>query len=426
MNPSPLETLAVAQGLAAALVVGLMIGFERGWRDRDVSEGGRVAGLRTFALTGVLGGVLGVLSQDIGAWPLAAGLLGLAALLAVSYRETVRLSSDRSATGAVAMLLTLALGALAARGAAALALACAVIVAVLLDLKPTLHRWLQLIEHRELSAALQLLVLSVVILPNLPDQGWGPYAALNPYQLWWGVVLIAALSLSGHALMRATGAQRGVFWSGVLGGLASSTAATLTLARLARQRPELAGAVAAGALAACGVMFFRMATIVVVIQPSLALSLGPPLLAMGAVLLIVGVMQWRRQVLPAPAGGVGSMPAFDLSTALAFGLFLAVMAVLVPAARHWLGEGGLYALAALSGLADVDAIVISVSRLYGAGGLNAATTALALGLAALSNMVTKVFIAWGTGGAAVGRPVLRGYLLATLIGAAVSAFTLLA
>ena len=118
--------------------------------------------------------------------------------------------------------------------------------------------WLQVIDHRELTASLQLLVLSMVILPYLPNTGLGPYSALNPYQLWWAVILIAGLSLLGHFAMRITGAQRGVLWTGVLGGLASSTAATLALARYARQQPSLAGAAAAGSLAACGVMFFRI------------------------------------------------------------------------------------------------------------------------------------------------------------------------
>ncbi len=123
------------------------------------------------------------------------------------------------------------------------------IAAVLLDMKPTLHGWLRLIEHRELTAALQLLVLSVVILPNLPSVGLGPYHALNPYQLWWAVILIASLSMVGHVAMRITGAQRGILWTGLLGGLASSTAATLALARFARLQPSLEGACAAGAWA---------------------------------------------------------------------------------------------------------------------------------------------------------------------------------
>ena len=267
-----------AAGLVAALAVGLVIGLERGWRDRELPEGGRVAGLRTFALTGLLGGVLGHLEPDFGPWPLLGALLGLALLLTVSYARNSKLSGNLSATTPVAMLLTLVLGVFAAHGNITLALSAAVIGAVLLDLKPTLHGWLRLIDHRELTASLQLLVLSMVILPYLPNTGLGPYAALNPYQLWWAVILIAGLSLTGHFAMRITGAQRGVLWTGILGGLASSTATTLALARYARAQPSLAGAAAAGTLASCGVMFFRMVVLLGVIQPTLLPTFGSALL----------------------------------------------------------------------------------------------------------------------------------------------------
>lgn len=406
----PLDAWPEAQGLVTALVVGLLIGVERGWRDRALPDGGRVAGVRTFSLVGLMGGALAALPGEFGAWLLLAGIAGLSLLLAVSYREAVKASANLSITTAVAMLLTFVLGAMAGRGASVLALSAAVVTAVLLNLKPTLHRWLQLIEHRELTAALQLLVLSVVILPNLPDQGFGPYQALNPYRLWWAVVLIAGLSLAGHLAMRLTGAQRGLFWTGVLGGLASSTAATLALARHAKRQPALAEAAAAGALAACGVMFLRMVVLVASIQPALIRPLGVPMVAAGLVLLLCAAWQWRRR--GTPSGTVGEaepVASFDLGTALGFGGFLAGMAVLVPLAKQWLGEAGIYALAAASGLADVDATVISLSRLLVTGDLTAGTTMIAIGLTTLANMGTKAAIAWTTGGAVLGGSIVRGY-----------------
>lgn len=377
-----------------------------------------MAGLRTFALVGLLGGALALLSTEFGAWPLLGGIVGLSLLLVVSYREAVRASGSLSATTAVAMLLTLVLAALAVRGAATLALAAAVVTAVLLNLKPTLHRWLQLIEHRELTAALQLLVLSVVILPNLPDAGYGPYQALNPYRLWWAVVLIAGLSLAGHLAMRLSGPQRGVFWTGLFGGLASSTAATLALARHAKRQPALADAAAAGALAACSVMFLRMIVLVASIQPALTRPLGAPLGAAGVVLLLMAVWRWRRRAPPTEGSKpVEPVTTFDLGTALAFGGFLAIMAVLIPAAKQWLGEPGIYALATLSGLADVDTIVISMSQSQAAGGLSTETTVVAVGLATLANMASKATIACITGGAAFGWPLLRGYAVGMSAGA---------
>ncbi len=271
----------------------------------------------------------------------------------------------------------------------------------------------------ELNAALQLLVLSVVILPNLPNQGYGPYSALNPYELWWAVILIAGLSLSGHFAMRLTGSQRGILWTGLLGGLASSTATTLALARYARGQPELSSTAATGSLAACGVMFFRMAALIGVIQPALLRTMGLTLLTSGLVLLLLGLRQWRRTgSQPGSEGPATTASPFDLGTALGFGLFLALMAVLVPTAREWLGHSGIYALSALSGLADVDAILISLARQQGAGALPAATTAVSLGLAALTNSVVKASIAWSTGGSAMGRQVTLGLCLSLLAGAA--------
>lgn len=418
------ELLPGAQGLVAALAVGLVIGLERGWHNRELPEGGRVAGLRTFALTGLLGGVLGHLQPDFGAWPLLGALLGLSLLLTVSYTRRAKLSGDLSATTPVAMLLTLTLGAFAAHGNITLALSAAVIVAVLLDLKPTLHGWLRVIDHRELTASLQLLVLSMVILPYLPNTGLGPYAALNPYQLWWAVILIAGLSLTGHFAMRITGAQRGVLWTGILGGLASSTAATLALARYARQQPRLANAAAAGSLAACGVMFFRMLVLLAVVQPSLLSTLGGSLVVSGVVLLGVALWRWRKQAdTSAGEGAVEAMAPFDLGTALGFGALLAVMSVLVPAAKQWLDTSGLYALSAVSGLVDVDAILISLARLHGAGGLSTVASVTAIGLATLANLVTKIGIAWTTGGSQVGKPVFLGYLAAMACGAIVLALS---
>ena len=413
-----------AAGLVAALAVGLVIGLERGWRDRELPEGGRVAGLRTFALTGLLGGVLGHLEPDFGPWPLLGALLGLALLLTVSYARNSKLSGNLSATTPVAMLLTLVLGVFAAHGNITLALSAAVIGAVLLDLKPTLHGWLRLIDHRELTASLQLLVLSMVILPYLPNTGLGPYAALNPYQLWWAVILIAGLSLTGHFAMRITGAQRGVLWTGILGGLASSTATTLALARYARAQPSLAGAAAAGTLASCGVMFFRMVVLLGVIQPTLLPTFGSALVVTGVALLCIALWVCRKlDRTVVGEGAVGAMAPFDLGTALGFGVLLAVMSVLVPAAKQWLDTSGLYVLSAVSGLADVDAILISLARLHGAGGLSTGATVTALGLATLANMVAKVGIAWTTGGAQVGKSVVFGYLGAMASGAAVLALS---
>ncbi|MEJ2899348.1 MgtC/SapB family protein [Acinetobacter sp. NS-4] len=402
-------------GLIAALAIGLIIGLERGWHDRELPEGSRVAGLRTFTLTGLLGGVLGHLQPNFGPWPLVAAILGLSLLLTVSYARTAKLSDNLSATTTIAMLLTLVLGAYASHGNVTLALTAAVIVAVFLDLKPTLHSWLRLIEHRELTASLQLLVLSVVILPYLPNTGLGPFSALNPYQLWWAVILIAGLSLAGHFAMRLTGSERGIFWTGLLGGLASSTAATVALARYARQNPIMVSAAISGTLAACGIMFFRMAVLIGVIEPALLSTFGSAMIIAGIILL--GMALWRQRQITSTEKNdrtIETMAPFDLGTAFGFAAFLAVMAILVPAAKQWLGTSGIYVLSTISGLADVDAILISLARMHGSGSLATEITVIALGLATLTNMLSKATIAWTTGGAQFGKNILLGYTIAML------------
>lgn len=413
------ELPAAVQGLASALVVGLVIGLQRGWSARDQVEGSRVAGLRTFALIGLTGGALASLPPALSPWPLAAGLLGLAMLMAVSYREGVRRDGDLSVTSAVAALLTGALGALAASGYAAMALAAAVVAAVLLDYKSTLHRWLQRVEQVELRAGLQVLVLSVVVLPLLPDRGFGPGDALNPYRLWWAVVLLAGLSLAGHVAMRLSGAQRGLLWTGVLGGLASSTATTLALARQVRRDASLLGPAAAGALAACGVMFLRMLAVVTALQPALGRAAAWPLLAGAVVLLGAAAWQWHVRDRSVRPEDVQEMAPFDLGTVLGFGALLAAVGVLVQLGKAWLGAAGVYGVAALSGLVDVDAIVVSLARLHsGVGDADAAQPVVALGLAALANTASKSALAWGVGGRAFGMRIAGGGLAAAAAGAA--------
>ncbi|CAM3791082.1 MgtC/SapB family protein [Roseateles saccharophilus] len=420
-----MDSLETLRALGAALAVGLLVGTERGWRDRELAEGGRVAGLRTFALVGLMGGVAAMLSVWAGPWALAVALAGLAALLAVSYAAGAKVSGSVSVTTAVAAMLTLALGALAAQGEAVAAIATAVVVALLLDLKPVLHRWLRLVEPRELTAVLQLLVLSLVILPVLPDRGFGPFDAVNPYRLWWAVVLVASLSLVGHVAMRLSGPQRGLLLSGLLGGLASSTAATVALARRGRPHPDAAATLSAAILAACGVMFVRMAVLVAALQPALLARLGGILVVMALASFAAAAWHWRRHASEEAPDGAASTEGslFDLRSALAFGALLAAVAVFTRAANDALGAAGLYGLAALSGLADVDAIVISLMRMNADGELAASATALAAVIAAASNLVMKAGIAWTLGSRAIGIRVAASFGIVALTGSVAALVT---
>lgn len=400
---------AAISGLAISLAVGLIVGLERGWREREEAEGQRVAGLRTFALIGLLGGAAGSLGAN-DAGPITAGFLAVALLGVVGYRANVRVRGSLSVTTGIAMLVTYALGAMATTGRPALALGAAVVVTVLLDQKSRLHEWLRVVQQRELGAAILLLVLTLVVLPLLPDRGFGPYDALNPYRLWVAVILVAGISFAGHVAMRFGGPHRGMLWSGLVGGVVSSTATTLALVRRAHAEPALAASAVAGSVAACGVMFVRMAAIVLVLEPPLGRALGPALSAAGATLIATAWIQSRR-IAPAAAAPSPDARPFDLAIAVGFGVFLAALAIAGRTVQGELGETGVFALAAMAGFADVDAILISLSHMHATAALSTAAAAGAILLAAGANLISKAAVAWWFGSAAIAGRIVAGYAL---------------
>ncbi|MDE2605724.1 MAG: MgtC/SapB family protein [Burkholderiales bacterium] len=415
MNP---DLVHAAGRLGAALAVGLLVGLERGWQGRDRPEGGRVAGLRTFALIGLLGGVL-VLGAE-SPLPLAIGLAAIALLFAVSFRRAAAAQKSVSITTGIAGLVTLGLGALAAAGQVLLAVGTAAVVALLLGLKGELHQGIRRIQPEELKAVLQLGVLTAAILPLLPDRGYGPYDALNPFRLWLAVVLVAGLSLAGHVAARWRGAQQGLLWSGLLGGLASSTAATLALARTARAQPALVVPATAGIVAASGVMFVRMAVVATLLQPALASTLAAPLLVLAGVSFAAAAWLWHARGQGVAQATLPEGPVFELRAAVGFALLLGAVAVLARAAQAAAGDAGVYAVGFLSGLGDVDAPLVSSLQMAARGELGRAVAANTIVLAVTANMIVKAAMAWIVGGAAVGRRVAAGYL-AVLAAAAVLA-----
>ena len=262
---------------------------------------------------------------------------------------------------------------------------------MLLSLKPTLHRWLSNLSAEEFYAALKLLLISVVLLPVLPNQGYGPWGVLNPYHIWWMVVLIAGLSFAGYIAMRAIGAERGILLTGFLGGLASSTATTLTFARLARHI-SLGRVLAAGTLLASATMFPRVLVEVAVINPQLLPALVPPLGLMALTTIGYGFWLWRRhRAQTQTQTHTGTLPLhnpLELKSALQFGLLLSVILVLAEAFRAWLGETGIYLLALVSGIGDVDAITLSMARMSTVD-LPADVAARAILIATLANTLMK-------------------------------------
>jgi len=374
--------------LIVALALGLLIGMERGWHERSTPEGHRIAGLRTFGIIGLLGAVWGLLSAELGELLLAAAFLAFAALVIAAHMLESRDDEDFGMTTPVAAMLTFALGAMAARGYLAIAGASAVIAASLLGLKPVLHKWLMQMEQRELYAIFKMLFISVVLLPILPNQGYGPWQALNPYEIWWMVVLIAGISFAGYFAVKMAGNRRGLVITGLFGGLASSTAVTLSFARLGRANPGAHSLLAAGVILAAGTMFPRMLLEVSVVNRTLLPDLSLPLLLMmGVSYLSVPLLLFAGER-DSAVNSVAINNPFEIMPALKFGLLLVVVILLATLFQQWFGDTGILAVAAISGITDVDAITLSLSRLAGQG-LSSKVASEAIVVAASVNTLVK-------------------------------------
>lgn len=393
--------------LAAALAIGLLIGLERGWSQRETPEGRRIAGVRTFGLVGLTGGAAALLAGQFGGQfgGIAFGLafLGLAGLFAASYAVTIDEEHNLSITSEIAALLTFVLGALAASGRPSIAVAAAVATTLLLSYKPLLHGWVRALDEDELHAGLKLLLMSAVVLPVLPDQGYGPGNALNPYQIWWMVVLVAAISFVGYFAVRIGGARRGVLFTGLFGGLASSTAVTLNFSRLAATdgQADNVRVLAIGILIACGTMFPRLLVLAAATNPGLLPSLLPVVLVMAAFIYLPALYFWR---LEAPDEGGAATPLrnpLDLQMAIGFGALLAVVLALARLLKDQFGSAGVYVLAAFSGISDVDAITLSLAGMS-ALDLAASTAIAGIVIAAAVNNLTKTGIALFIGGRRIG------------------------
>lgn len=194
--------------LVIALLLGAIVGTQRGWVMRNSAEGSRIAGIRTFSLVGLLGGLIGVSAQIYSPFLLGFGLIALVILACIAFIIQQKKSKDISITGVVSLLITFILGALAVSGEVVVAASAAVITAVVLDNKRELHQALQRLQEYELDAALRLMLISIVLLPLLPNQTYGPWNALNPYEIWWMVVLIASISFVGYFAIKIGGAKK--------------------------------------------------------------------------------------------------------------------------------------------------------------------------------------------------------------------------
>ena len=382
----------VLAGLGMSLGLGLLIGIQRGWTLRHQVDGSRFAGIRTFGLLGLAGGLAGVLgSTDRTA---AMIVFAVAALLVLfGYARTGRRNGSVSGTAGLAALIALVCGLLATRGEGQIAAIVAVGTTLLLTLRPQLHRWVEGLTESEVSAIARFALLALVILPLLPDRHLGPYEAWNPRQLWLVVVFVSGFSFAGYIASKRLGATPGTLAMAATGAMVSSTAVTTALATRLRDNDENAATLVAGIAIASAVMLVRVILLVALIAPvalaSLALVIAPAALVSIAA-AVWGLLTARRA--PAvPASAVTVRNPLNFGPALVLTGLVMVMALLARWLMTRIGESGLAIILAISGIADVDAAIITIGGLP-AGVFDERTAGLVVAAPVLANNLLKAAI----------------------------------
>ena len=370
---------------AASLGIGLLIGLER---ERNPAA---KAGVRTFALIALAGTLAAFVDAALGgAWVVPVGLAAVAAMLIAAYWR-IGAEEEPGTTTVAAAAVCYLLGVMVGTGETAIAGALAIGVTALLYFKPEIEGFSAGLKRHEQVSVLQFLVLTFIVLPILPDRGYGPYEALNPRNIWLMVVLVSGLGLATYVALRVAGTRHGALTTGVLGGLLSSTAATFLYARRSRESESMERLALAVVPLANLVPLARVAVIAAVVAPAILVVLLPVLGAALAAGLAVAALFMR-----AAGGGDAPVPEgrnpAELGTALRFGAFYAVILVIAAWLSDVFGSRGLYAAALASGLVDIDPINLSALNLFAQGRLPADTAVMAIVLAYLANVLFKLSV----------------------------------
>jgi uncharacterized membrane protein (DUF4010 family) len=380
--------------LGIALALGLLVGLQRERADSAL------AGVRTFPLITMLGAVCAMLGDAVGTWLLPAGMLAVTAATAMGNR--LRPVTDRSPgiTTEIAILLMYGVGAMLWLLPQQLGVAIGVTCAVLLHFKAGLHRLVAKLNDADIHAVMQFALITFIVLPVLPDRTFGPFDVLNPRQIWWMVVLVVGLSLLGYVVYKLMPRRTGLLIAGLLGGLISSTATTASFSRRARTTPAATTTLALGISLASAVVYLRIAAEIAIVARPAFVRLAPPLGVLFVASLAGTALLWARSRESTHAESEPGNPT-ELRSALTFALLYAVVLLLVAGARHYLGTSGIYAVAAISGLTDMDAITLSTSRMAASGQIDTGVAWRAIVLASASNLVFKAGLAWTLGGRAL-------------------------
>ena len=411
-----MRTDEILMSLAVALGIGLLIGLEREQSTPPQHDGDSnfLGGARTYPLCSLAGALSALVGRHWGAWVIMMAFGALFALLAIAYADAVRTQRDRGITSAAAFILTFFLGVLCMSDGPAgvadhrliIAAAIGVAVTILLSVKPMVHGWIHTVSKEDVNTALKFLLVAVIVLPLLPNQTYGPLDVLNPFEIGLMVVLITGISFVGYVAIRLLGPSRAMGLIGLVGGLVSSTAVTLSSATQSRRQTGLQDLLVMAVTLASTIMAVRVAVEVGIIYPPLLRALALPL----AVMSLVGLgwawfFYWRGQhTATSNIAEVALTNPVELSTAVKFGALFAAVLFGAKAANIYFGDKGLYLAGALAGVADVDAITLSMANLAH-GGLDVSTGSITIVLGMASNTVVKSLMAILLGGWRFGQRV---------------------
>jgi uncharacterized membrane protein (DUF4010 family) len=393
-----------AMRFAAALGIGVLLGLERERVKTETS----FAGVRTFGLVALAGGIAAFLDVSLGRpWLALATFAAIGGLVIVSYAMTAH-QGEFGTTTEISALLAFLLGYLCLEGYVVLAAGLAVASGAILALKEWLHDLSHRIAPADVEATLKFAIVSLIILPLVPNQNYGPppLDVINPYKIWLMVVLISGIDFASYLLMKIVGAEHGIGLTGLLGGLVSSTAVTLGLAQRSRQHPDQSSALALGILIAWTVMFVRIVVLVAAVDPAHAPRMAAMMTAFAVPGLAVCGWLWRRHRSRQTASVKSGNNPFELRQAIRFGAIFAAVTFVAKAAQVYLGDAGLYLAGALAGLTDVDAIALSMAQLARSAPDSAGPALVTIVLAALSNTLFKAGMV-----ATLGAREIRGLIL---------------
>ncbi|MDP6479748.1 MAG: MgtC/SapB family protein [Phycisphaerales bacterium] len=392
--------------LALATALGLLIGLQREWADQHPAG-------RTFALITLFGALSGLLSRELGDPLLIGAFIVLGTLIVV---HSLRPSARGGITSMVASVVMFCVGIMTMRGFAEGAVVVTGVVALLLQWKHPLRRIIAKTSKQDVQAVVRLVLIGMVILPVLPNEAWGPYGVLNPFRIWLMVVLIVGISLSAWIAQRLFGQRSGTLAAGLLGGVISSTATTVGIARQSQKGGVPAGASAAVVVIASTIVIARVLFEILIVAAEILPSLAPPLLITFAWLTLLSIIAFvvfcRRPI----EASVSHAPS-NLRTAVIFGLLYGGVLFAVAAAKEYVGQSGLFAVAALSGLTDMDAITLSTAQLVNQGDLAPHIGWRLIITGVMSNLVFKTVLVASLGGRAMLIRILPFMVLA-IIGAA--------